>query len=144
MRPRRDGIASGRGDLSVEHPRRGRGGAGGGRGHISGPPQRRPPARRRIQPRSGAARPRSLRGHIRNDAVAHAMGVLADRVGERRVIASGLSLAAAALAIAALAPSFTILLVGLLLTGVACASANAASGRTIMGWFGSTERGMAM
>jgi sugar phosphate permease len=73
-----------------------------------------------------------------------AWGVLADKLGERRVIVTGLLLAAGALGGAALASSFSLLVVGLFVAGVACASANASSGRTIMGWFPAAERGTAM
>jgi sugar phosphate permease len=71
-------------------------------------------------------------------------GVLADRVGERLVLASGLLLCAAALVGAGSAERFgrLILLVGL--AGAAGASVNAASGRAVMQWFPATERGFAL
>lgn len=71
-------------------------------------------------------------------------GVLADRIGERPVLAGGLALTAAALAGAALAPSFAWLLVALFLVGLAAASANGSSGRSVMGWFARAERGFAL
>jgi sugar phosphate permease len=71
-------------------------------------------------------------------------GLLADRVGERLVLASGLLLCAAALVGAGSAERFgpLILLVGL--AGAAGASVNAASGRAVMQWFPATERGFAL
>jgi sugar phosphate permease len=71
-------------------------------------------------------------------------GVLADRVGERLVLATGLVACAAALVGAGRATSFEslILLVGL--AGAAGASVNAASGRAVMQWFPASERGFAL
>jgi len=71
-------------------------------------------------------------------------GVLADRVGERLVLASGLLACAAALVGAGSAEGFgsLILLVGL--AGAAGASVNAASGRAVMQWFPAAERGFAL
>jgi sugar phosphate permease len=71
-------------------------------------------------------------------------GVLADRIGERTVLAAGLAAAAGALVGAALAPSFGWLLAGLLAAGMAGASAIGGSGRAVMGWFERPERGMAL
>ncbi len=71
-------------------------------------------------------------------------GVLADRIGERTVLAAGLAAAAGALVGAALAPSFGWLLAGLLAAGMAGASAIGGSGRAVMGWFERSERGMAL
>ena len=71
-------------------------------------------------------------------------GVLADRIGERTVLATGLAAAAGALVGAALAPSFGWLLAGLLAAGMAGASAIGGSGRAVMGWFDRSERGMAL
>jgi MFS family permease len=71
-------------------------------------------------------------------------GLLADRIGERRVLATGLSLASAAVAGAAFAPSLGWLAVLLALAGGAGASVNAASGRAVMGWFAPAERGLAL
>ena len=71
-------------------------------------------------------------------------GLLADRVGERFVLATGLVACAAALVGAGHAESFEslILLVGL--AGAAGASVNAASGRAVMQWFPASERGFAL
>jgi len=71
-------------------------------------------------------------------------GVLADRVGERLVLATGLLACAVALVGAGYAESFEslILLVGL--AGAAGASVNAASGRAVMQWFPAAERGFAL
>ena len=73
-----------------------------------------------------------------------AWGALADRIGERPVIATGLTGTAAALVGAALAPSFGWLLAALVLAGMFGASATGASGRAVMGWFERGERGMAL
>ena len=71
-------------------------------------------------------------------------GLLADRAGERIVLALGLSLAAVALAGAAYAGSYGMFLLLLGLAGAAGASVNAASGRAIMYWFPAAERGLAL
>src|SRR5947209_5455334 len=71
-------------------------------------------------------------------------GAAADRYGERRVITTGVGMAAATLAVAAMTHSPTILGVLLFLAGAAGASVNAASGRVVMGWFPVHERGLAM
>jgi sugar phosphate permease len=71
-------------------------------------------------------------------------GVLADRVGERAVLAAGLGGCAAGLLVAAVAPSFAVLIVALTLAGASGASVNAASGRAVMSWFGRDQRGFAL
>jgi MFS family permease len=71
-------------------------------------------------------------------------GLLADRIGERAVIAIGQSGGAAALLWAAYASSFGKLVAALALTGVVGAGVNAASGRAVMAWFGEEERGLAL
>jgi sugar phosphate permease len=71
-------------------------------------------------------------------------GLLADRVGERLVLSSGLALCAAALVGAAYAPGFAMLFVLLGLAGAAGASVNAASGRAVMIWFPAAQRGLAL
>jgi len=71
-------------------------------------------------------------------------GALADRTGERPVLAGGLLVTAACLLGAGLADAFGLLLVGLFLTGLFAASATGASGRAVMGWFGRAERGFAL
>jgi len=73
-----------------------------------------------------------------------AWGWLADRAGERVVIASGLAGASAVLAATAFAPSLGWLIAGLVAAGAFGASAAAASGRAVMGWFPRTERGTAL
>jgi len=73
-----------------------------------------------------------------------AWGALADRIGERTVIAAGLGGGALALCGAALAEGFAALLVALAVTGALAASAAAASGSAVMGWFGRAERGFAL
>jgi sugar phosphate permease len=73
-----------------------------------------------------------------------AWGLLADRVGERVVLAAGLAGCGAGLLVAAFAPSFTVLVVALTLGGAAGASVNAASGRAVMSWFRREERGFAL
>jgi len=73
-----------------------------------------------------------------------AWGALADRIGERWVISGGLVLTS----LAALGAFFATDYVGLglffLLGGMAAASANAASGRVVVGWFPRSRRGLAM
>jgi sugar phosphate permease len=71
-------------------------------------------------------------------------GALADRLGERWVLAGGLALTAGGLCFAAVAESYEMLLLGLFLTGAFGASATGASGRAVMGWFSRRERGMAL
>lgn len=73
-----------------------------------------------------------------------AWGALADRRGERVVIASGVGLAAVLLAVAAAVPGVAVTALLLALAGAAGASVNAASGRVVMGWFPVHERGLAM
>lgn len=71
-------------------------------------------------------------------------GLLADRFGERLVLAVGLGGCGAALIGAAHAGSFTQLIVLLALAGAAGASVNSASGRAVMQWFPASERGLAL
>ena len=71
-------------------------------------------------------------------------GLLADRVGERLVLAAGLGGCAAALVGAAHAGRFAALLLLLAIAGAAGASVNAASGRAVMYWFPAAERGFAL
>ena len=71
-------------------------------------------------------------------------GLLADRLGERLVLGSGLGACAAALVAAGYAGGFETLVVLLGLAGAAGASVNAASGRAVMQWFPSAERGFAL
>jgi sugar phosphate permease len=71
-------------------------------------------------------------------------GALADRTGERAVLAGGLAVTSGGLVVAALADSYAVLLGGLFLTGLFGASATGASGRAIMGWFTRAERGFVL
>jgi MFS family permease len=74
-----------------------------------------------------------------------AWGAVADRVGERWVLAGGLALAAvAAAAAAASSASFGLLAFFLVIGGVASASSSPASGRLVVGWFPRNRRGLAM
>jgi sugar phosphate permease len=71
-------------------------------------------------------------------------GILADRIGERTVIAFGLVGAGAAVCATGLSGSYATLVVLLIVSGALGASVNAASGRAVMGWFGAQERGLAL
>jgi sugar phosphate permease len=73
-----------------------------------------------------------------------AWGAAADRFGERVVIATGLALATAFLALTTVTHGPVVLCVLLALAGAGGASVNAASGRVVMGWFTVDERGLAM
>jgi MFS family permease len=75
-----------------------------------------------------------------------AWGALADRFGERWVIAGGLALTAlfALVAVPAAGWGYAALGILLLLGGGASASVNAASGRVVVGWFPRSRRGLAM
>jgi sugar phosphate permease len=71
-------------------------------------------------------------------------GLLADRVGERRVLAAGLGLCAALTVPIAFTSSFAAVVILLGAAGGAGASVNSASGRAVMSWFGPAERGLAL
>jgi sugar phosphate permease len=71
-------------------------------------------------------------------------GIVADRIGERAVIALGQAGAAAALVWSAYTSSFAMLVVALSVAGALGAGVNAASGRAVMAWFGEEERGLAL
>jgi sugar phosphate permease len=71
-------------------------------------------------------------------------GLLADRFGERLVLASGLGACAVLSATAGLAGDFTTFLLLILLAGGAGSSVNAASARAVMQWFPPEERGFAL
>jgi sugar phosphate permease len=71
-------------------------------------------------------------------------GLLSDRVGERLVLASGLTLCGAVVAAAGWAHSFVALVALLAVAGGMGASVNAASGRAVMHWFPARERGLAL
>jgi sugar phosphate permease len=71
-------------------------------------------------------------------------GIVADRIGERAVIALGQTGTAAALVWAGYAASFAELVAALSVAGALGAGVNAASGRAVMAWFGEDERGLAL
>ena len=73
-----------------------------------------------------------------------AWGAMADRYGERWVIAGGLALAAVFAFAAAAVSGYTALGIMLLLGGAAAASTSSASGRVVVGWFPRSRRGVAM
>jgi MFS family permease len=71
-------------------------------------------------------------------------GMLADRVGERAVIAAGLGSASVAVVAAALANGVVGLSIALFAAGGLGACVQAASGRAVMGWFAPSQRGLAL
>jgi sugar phosphate permease len=71
-------------------------------------------------------------------------GLLADRVGERVVLATGLTVCGVLVAVAGWSSSFALFVVLLAVAGGMGASVNAASGRAVMQWFGAQERGFAL
>jgi sugar phosphate permease len=73
-----------------------------------------------------------------------AWGLLADRIGERAVMATGLTGAGFALVCIPLTHGYGALLALLALTGALGASINAASGRAVIGWFRDDQRGLAL
>jgi sugar phosphate permease len=73
-----------------------------------------------------------------------AWGWLADQIGERLVISTGLAGGALALVGAAQVDGVGALIGMLALAGALSASAAAASGRAVIGWFARTERGLAL
>ncbi|WP_085477088.1 MFS transporter [Rathayibacter oskolensis] len=73
-----------------------------------------------------------------------AWGALADRYGERIVIAIGVGATALSAVAAMLTGDLIALAVFLLLGGMASGSVNAASGRVVIGWFPRHRRGLAM
>ena len=73
-----------------------------------------------------------------------AWGALADRVGERLVIVTGVAGAAVLLGLIPLASNLGAVAALLAFAGAFAASVNAASGRVVMGWFPVHERGLAM
>ena len=70
-----------------------------------------------------------------------AWGALADRIGERAVIGIGLTGAAGALVLASRAGDAVALGACLTLAGAFGSSANAASGRAVVSWFGPRHAG---
>ncbi|MBN9612523.1 MAG: MFS transporter, partial [Actinobacteria bacterium] len=73
-----------------------------------------------------------------------AWGVVADRVGERRVLLVGFSLSVLAVAASMLAGDFVWLGIAFVITGAMTACVNNTSGRLIAGWFPAGRRGLAM
>ena len=71
-------------------------------------------------------------------------GIVADRAGERVVMATGLALGSASLALAAISDAFLPLVVALTAAGAFGACVQAASGRAVMAWFDASERGLAL
>jgi len=71
-------------------------------------------------------------------------GLLADRAGERIVLASGLAVCGALVVAAGWAGSFGALVALLVVAGGMGASVNAASGRAVMNWFSAGQRGFAL
>jgi sugar phosphate permease len=71
-------------------------------------------------------------------------GLLADRIGERFVLATGLIGASAGLVLAAFASSFAVFVSAITVAGALGAGVNAASGRAVMGWFEERQRGFAL
>jgi sugar phosphate permease len=74
----------------------------------------------------------------------YAWGVLADRVGERLVLALGPAVGGGALAAATLASGYVALLAGMFVAGLFAAAATSGSGRAVFGWFPRDERGLAL
>jgi hypothetical protein len=71
-------------------------------------------------------------------------GLLADRIGERFVLATGLIGASTGLVLAAFASSFSVFIAAIAVAGALGAGVNAASGRAVMGWFEERQRGFAL
>ena len=71
-------------------------------------------------------------------------GLVADRIDERWVIATGLTGAGAMLIVASTTHTFGGVTVVLVAVGALGASVNAASGRAIMAWFPASELGLAL
>ena len=71
-------------------------------------------------------------------------GLVADRVGERTVLAAGLAGTTLAGALATRADSMPVLGAALFVVGACAASTSSASGRIVVGWFPPRRRGLAM
>ena len=71
-------------------------------------------------------------------------GIVADRIGERAVLATGLAGCAAALVVAGFTSSFAGLVGALAVAGALGGGTQSASGRAVMTWFGPDERGLAL
>jgi len=73
-----------------------------------------------------------------------AWGAVVDKIGEKRVLVTGLTLVTAAAVAGAMTTSYLALGAFLLFGGMAAASSNSASGRVVVGWFPAHRRGFAM
>ena len=73
-----------------------------------------------------------------------AWGMLADRFGERVILATGLAACGVLVTAAGMVGSFPAFLALILLAGAAGSSVNAASARAVMQWFPAEERGLAL
>ncbi len=71
-------------------------------------------------------------------------GMIADRIGERAVLATGLTACGAALVAAGRTSSFSGLVIALAIAGAFAGGTQSASGRAVMSWFGPEERGLAL
>jgi len=71
-------------------------------------------------------------------------GAAADRYGERSAMAAGLAVVVAGGVGATMSSSVTALTIWFFICGVGAASAHAASGRLVIGWFAVGQRGLAM
>jgi sugar phosphate permease len=71
-------------------------------------------------------------------------GIVADRIGERAVLTTGLAGCAAALVAAGYTSSFAGLVLALAVAGALGGGTQSASGRAVMSWFGPEERGLAL
>jgi MFS family permease len=71
-------------------------------------------------------------------------GLAADRWDEQWVVATGLTIAAAGLAAAAVTTTYLAVTLVLIAAGAGGASVNSATGRAVMGWFGRGELGLAL
>jgi sugar phosphate permease len=77
-------------------------------------------------------------------ATVYGWGVLADRVGERAVLAVGPAVGGLALAAVALIDGYAALLAAMVAAGAFTAAATSGSGRAVFGWFPRAERGLAL
>jgi sugar phosphate permease len=71
-------------------------------------------------------------------------GIVADRIGERTVLATGLTGCAVAIVVAGRTTSFAGLVGALAVAGAFGGGTQSASGRAVMSWFGPEERGLAL
>jgi sugar phosphate permease len=71
-------------------------------------------------------------------------GLVADRIGERAVLATGLAGCSGALVVAGFTSSFAGLVAALAVAGALGGGTQSASGRAVMAWFGPEERGLAL